>query len=192
MLTLGKVILITTILAVTLKASETQETATDSCDTIAPQQVNLPNVERLQFHFDAKLWKVGYSVENEKEILIEYVPADKTVETWTELVATRFFKGAHRTSTVPDVYQFLEKAARETCARMQWLTLISGTESIVYVWNNEKCKKKGEAEFEIARLFLSDAGIHRISYACRNKEEFETVKDFWLETFLNTIPRQDR
>ncbi len=192
MLTLGKFVLITTILAVTLKASEMQETATDSCDTIAQQQANLPNVERLQFHFDAKQWKVGYSVENEKEILIEYVPADKTDETRAELVTTRFFKGAHRTSTVPDAYQFLEKAARDACARAQWLTLISGTESIVYVWNNEKCKKKGEAEYEIARLFLSDAGIHRISYACRNKEEFETVKDFWLETFLNTIPRQDK
>ncbi|MDH4157601.1 MAG: tetratricopeptide repeat protein [candidate division Zixibacteria bacterium] len=146
-----------------------------------------PAGEVLVFEFDGRPWVVGYIKQEKSQTLIEYVPAGETIEDWSELISTRYYPGLYKASSAVDVYDVMHKAAMENCAGSHWLPLVQGSMNIIYEWNNEACAEAGAAEYELARIFVSDRGIHRIAYACRSRDTFKAGKNRWMDVLLNAV-----
>lgn len=149
--------------------------------------------ERHDIALDRNSWQVGYTNTDSDGTVVEYIPRGQTIESWSELVATRFFVGLQKSATVAMLYQRYTKTALENCKHSHLQTLIEGPRNIIYEWNNQNCTDTIEAkpQYEIARIFESDDGLHRISYACREKAVFESVKEDWMIRLLNISVREN-
>jgi len=157
--------------------------------TIAP----LAQYERHDIALDRNSWQVGYANTDSNGTVVEYIPRAQTIDDWTELVATRFFVGLQKNTTVAMLFERYTKTALENCKRSHLQTLIEGPANIIYEWNNEACTDTSETrpQYEIARIFESNYGLHRVSYACKDKATFESVKEDWMIRLLNISVRED-
>ena len=149
-----------------------------------------PAAEALTFEFDGRRWVIGNFRQEKKQTLIEYIPAGESIEHWSELISTRYYPGLYKAASAVDVYDIMHKVAMENCARSHWLPLVQGSMNIIYEWNNEACTEIGAAEYELARIFASKRGIHRIAYACKNRDTFEADKQRWMDVLLNAVARE--
>lgn len=149
--------------------------------------------ERHDLALDRQSWQVGYTNTDADGTVVEYVPRGQTIDNWTELVATRFFSGLQKSTTVSMLFKRYTKTAFENCKRSHLQTLIEGPKNIIYEWNNQSCTDTSEArpQYEIARIFESEYGLHRVSYACKDKNVFESIKEEWMLRLLNISMRED-
>jgi tetratricopeptide (TPR) repeat protein len=149
--------------------------------------------ERHDIALDRNSWQVGFTNTDASGTVVEYIPRTQTIDNWTELVATRFFSGLQKNTTVAMLYERYTKTAYENCKRSHLQTLIEGPKNIIYEWNNFGCTDTSETrpQYEIARIFESLYGLHRVSYACKDKAVFESVKEDWMIRLLNISVRED-
>jgi tetratricopeptide (TPR) repeat protein len=163
-----------------------QTLATSTTAPLAPY-------ERHDIALDRNSWQVGYTNTDADGTVVEYIPRSQIIENWSELVATRFFVGLQKSTTVAMLYERYSRTALENCKRSYLQTLIEGPKNIIYEWNNQGCTDTSlaQAQYEIARIFESDYGLHRISYACKDKDVFQSVKEDWMIRLLNITVRDD-
>ena len=138
-------------------------------------------------------WHVGFTHSDVGGTLVEYVPRTQTIDDWSELISTRIYSGLQKHSTVALLFNHLTETALESCKHSHLQTLIEGPANIIYEWHNEACTDTslGKPQFEIARIFESEYGLHRISYACKEHAVFDSTKDDWMIRLLNVTVRED-
>lgn len=155
------------------------------------QKMKFSPAEQLRFEPADNNWKIGFQNRGQNETLIEYIRKDEKIKNWSELLSTRFYPGRGGADQVQQLYASLIAAARERCTKSRINNLISGRLNIIYEWNNRDCVSDTvTAEYELARVFASERGVHRIAIACKDSKKYESIKSQWFDILMNTIVKQ--
>ncbi len=138
-----------------------------------------PAFERPEIHFDDRIWKVGYEVARENQIMVEFILENETIDHWTELVTTQFFKNLQQKTSLENYLASTKKSIQERCASLQWNVVRSTKSDVIYEWSVSGCAGVAD-QSEIARVIKGAEGIHVLHYAIRAPALPSKKRKEWL------------
>lgn len=121
-------------------------------------------------------WKQGYAVNKSGVTLIEYIPANESIENWSRIFTIQFLQGMRESTST--TAKTLRSIMLKNCPNTQWEVITEESLSVTYERKTLACK--GGDEYEIARLLKGNDGIHRISYTAKNPIP-EAERNKWLK-----------
>jgi len=160
----------------------------------APKPIQKPSVvaplktvvvEKPEFYFDDRNWKIGYKAAQNGISIREYVLDGESVETWTELVTQQFFLGLQRKFTLEDFMEGMKSNLGQKAEGLKWSVVNKSDRTITYEWQIED-DRRNHHEYEAGHLILGDRGIHLIRYSIRNVVDAAVRRHRWTDR-LNTI-----
>lgn len=142
-----------------------------ACATNPWETINVP--------INAAGWKMGYGKEVSRTGWIkEFVRPPETVDDWTRLITLQFFE-----NTFPSPRKFmdhLETRLKDQCRNVDWHTISSGKQRILYEWEIHDCPGHQD-QHEISLILLGDFGLYRAAYTQRGKLIDPATRTQWIQ-----------
>ena len=152
-----------------------------ACLAVSCKSTTQESLEAISAPANMTGWKVGEaSYEKGKGSLMEWIPEEEELDSWTRIARVQFMEGYKMTPM--EVMARLEEKMRDRCPSTFWNVIEEERNSVTYEWRVDGCS--GQAtQHELARLIRGNDGLHRIAYACRTTEIDQETRAYWLGVF---------
>ncbi len=129
-------------------------------------------VHSIDFEPDGRAWKVGYQARNVKEIIVEWVTPNETVETWNELITIHI--QFQKVPSLKSLALVNQEMLVKDCPTFE-SEIISEDESTIFlVWKHKGCQGNS-AQREIQKIFQGTDGIYFLRYTVKEQAYSEEV-----------------
>src|SRR5262249_15211111 len=124
----------------------------------------------------------------EKEALVERIPSSQNPENWSELIGIQFFDlsllEAKAIKSIEDFAKGLQKITINAYpnSKVSWRYIEKNQNDIIYEWVLHEPYKNIPLQHEIARIFLSQSGFHRIGYTRKGQEMNSSEREEWVKS----------
>jgi hypothetical protein len=125
-------------------------------------------------------WKIGHGTNRANATLLEFIPSEETISSWSRMFTIQFLEGAR--DAPRDFARVLQAQATSRCSNTRWNVLSEDASSITYQWSISDCPGHVD-ETEIARLLKGNDGLHRIAYVRKGPTLEASEQAKWLEAF---------
>ena len=136
-------------------------------------------------------WKIGNSDSGpSQQGLIEFVPMDQDIESWTEIVSILVLqrKAARKNmGKIEDLVDGLRTTGEEMCpGAMTYKTISQSDNSVLYEWWSLSCADDFKDQHEIARFIDGRYFRYRVAYAVSPPMMNEEVRQDILKSLTAT------
>lgn len=131
-------------------------------------------------------WKETLRVISPEYCTVERIPAAQEDKKWSELIGIQVFREAGVNKRTVSIDRIADAFKQETINRypgnkVTWTQLRKTKSDLIYEWILHSQFKNTPPQHEIARLFLTDEGIHRIGFTRQHREMSEAERSKWIE-----------
>lgn len=129
--------------------------------------------------FDGRAWQEGYSFEDQRQSIVEYVLPGETVNGWSELVTAQIFYRLKQDVTA----EMFEGSMKANLLRLypdaKWETLSKSENDLMYEWKVQF--KPGFIEQELARIIVRPGKVYVIHYATHKTPIDPAMRGSWIK-----------
>lgn len=146
------------------------------CATSTPSFPPLPESLVLEDNLDG--WELG----NRTRVpgigfLQEMIPEGEAMENWSKLVSVEFLD--NQQVDIEEFARNLAELRKEQCAERTFELLETDAYNAYYTFSSLDCPQMARYS-EISRLIMGEAGIHRVSFATRERPLTGEERQHWL------------
>jgi hypothetical protein len=125
-------------------------------------------------------WKAAAGSERRGRTLMEFVPADESIDNWSRLLTIQFIEEKGVSQLV--AMDRLRVAMQGRCPGSSWQIIQQDSTSVLYEWSIARCGSNPD-QHEIARLLRGNDGIQRIAFTRKSAELEPSEREQWIKTF---------
>jgi hypothetical protein len=133
-------------------------------------------VERWNFGFDGRAWKLGHQAATRHGAIREYVLPGQTVQKWTELVTSVYFVSA---MAPRPFFEEVRKKLSTGCPSLQVTILEESPDTILFEWQHGGCQGF-PAQHEIRRITTELTGTYTLSFVEKTYQMAAEKRAAWL------------
>jgi hypothetical protein len=137
------------------------------------------SVEGLVTDADPGVWHIGYQKDfgMERGYIREFVPRGEKIDSWSRLITIQFLEKEKRSAT--NMANEHATEAQKQCPGTKYEMIDSDTYNAYYSLSFPSCKGQ-PAQSEISRFVQGNDGLHRLSYAVKNRQLTVSEKTEWM------------
>ncbi|MBM9591266.1 hypothetical protein JWG41_12470 [Leptospira sp. 201903075] len=156
------------------KSKETLRLVMEKNLNIKKETVKAPFLRNL----DGRRWYVANSGENDEQILIEMIPEETKIETWTEIYRLNILKTIG-TSNREAFIKAVKDGLSENCPSLVFNTITESPKEIIYEWSHEGCNG-WPASTEITRLVSGSSNSRMFTFANKKGKLSKDLREVYL------------
>ena len=130
--------------------------------------------------FDQRQWKLGFAKQTKTDSIQEYILKADKIENWSELVTIQFFPGLQKRMDLATFANTTRKSITHICPEVTWETIANTQNESIWFFAIKDCKGQQD-QSEIARVVVTNDGIHVFHYAVKQLAMSASKKQEWLK-----------
>lgn len=144
-------------------------------------------------------WKVGYANNNKNETVVEFIPAEETIENWSRMYTIQFMEGI---KMPPEAYaNYMLGFIHQLCQEVASKEIERNKTSLLFEWEAYDCETPSTwtdytgangTQHEIARILVGNDGLHRIAYTQKNEAIPETTRATMIKSMQSAYVEKNR
>lgn len=138
-------------------------------------------------------WKEIARCVTEKEGIIECIPSNQQIANWSELICIQYFDtSCMKRKAINSIEDAIELLRATTLAsypgnKVTWRQIEKNKSDAIYEWILHKPFKNIPPQHEVARIFLTNTGLHRIGFTRKNKEMSSEERDRYIKSLCASV-----
>lgn len=130
-------------------------------------------------------WQLAHHQTGEAgESIAEFIPADETLQDWTEMVTIMYLPIAPDIPGSRLVYSMVSDL-KQMCRRADWCFIEKGKRDITYEWSVPRPSAQVETQHEIVRFVQLGDGWFRVAYTKKVAKLPEEERERWVAALLS-------